>query len=61
MNVYEFDVFTASHDDVKDGRYDIVRSRVIVAATTYARAQDTAGALAVAVHGGMPTAIIPRV
>lgn len=58
--IYHFDVFTALHDEVKTGQLDTVRSRVVVEADTYPTAQDTAAALAVAVHGGMATAALVR-
>lgn len=58
--IYTFDVFTASHDQVKVGQINTVRSRVLVEADTYPTAQDTAAALAVAVHGGMATSALVR-
>jgi len=58
--IYTYDVFTASHDDVKAGRYDTVRSRVTVEADTHPSAQDLACAMAVAMHGGMATSALPR-
>lgn len=64
VSVYEFDVTTAHHDDMKGGGpYRTVRSRVIVsreAYPTYGLAAEVAACLAVAVHGGMPTEILPR-
>lgn len=64
MSDYEFDVFTAKHDDMKGGGpYKEVRSRIIISATafpTYGIAAETAGCMAVAIHGGMPTKILPR-
>ena len=61
--IYTFDVFTSPHDDVKQGITRRVRSRVVISREefpTYATAADTAACLAVAVHGGMPTAVLPR-
>ena len=63
MEHYEFDVFTSPHDDVKVGRIYKRRSRVLISREeypTYAAAYDAAACLAVAVHGGMPTAVLPR-
>lgn len=61
---YSFDVITALHDDMKGGGlYRTVRSRIILsrrAYPTYGIASETAGCLAVAVHGGMPISILPR-
>lgn len=64
MAQYEFDVFTADHDDIKGGGdYPTVRSRVIVsrdAYPTYGLASDVAACIAVAIHGGMPISVLPR-
>jgi alpha-D-ribose 1-methylphosphonate 5-triphosphate diphosphatase PhnM len=63
MEQYEFDVFTASHDQVKAGITKAVRSRIVLSASefpTYSLAADTAACLAVAIHGGMPTAVLAR-
>lgn len=63
MEHYEFDVFTSPHDDVKEGRLERVRSRVLISRDdypSYAAAYDVAACLAVAVHGGMPTSVLPR-
>lgn len=64
MDDYEFDVITALHDDLKGGgNHKSVRSRVIVSRQefpTYGLAADVAGCMAVAAHGGMPTAILAR-
>ena len=60
---YSFDVFTSDHDAVKVGHLVQVHSRVVVSASefpTYGAAAEAAACLAVAVHGGMPTAILPR-
>lgn len=58
---WEFDVLTAHHDDVKGGGLATcrpTRSRVVLSREyTYATAKDLAGALAVAMHGGMPIEI----
>ena len=54
---WEFDVTTALHDDLKDGLAACrsVRSRVVLSREySYATAKDQAGAVAVAVHGGIP-------
>lgn len=60
--IYEFDVFTSSHDDVMAGRLERVRSRVLISDTyTYAQAADLAAALAVGMHGGMPTRVLVRI
>jgi hypothetical protein len=62
--VWEFDVITALHADIKlGGEYRRVRSRVLLSRAAfpgYGLASETAGAFAVAVHGGMPVAILPR-
>lgn len=64
MENYEFDVTTAHHDDMKGGGdYKTICSRVIVSRKefpTYGIAAETAACLAVAIHGGMPTEILPR-
>ena len=61
---WEFDVTTALHDDLKGGRLATcrkVRSRVALSRDySYATAKDLAGALAVAVHGGMATEVLWR-
>ncbi|GAA4101673.1 hypothetical protein ACFFOS_11645 [Nocardioides kongjuensis] len=62
-DVYAFDVFTSRHDDVKAGRVAQVRSRVLVSRAEFPRfadAYEVAANLATAVHGGMPTAVLPR-
>ena len=62
-DVYAFDVFTSRHDDVKAGRVARVRSRVLVSRAEFPRfadAYEVAANLATAVHGGMPTAVLPR-
>lgn len=61
--VYAFDVFTSRHDDVKAGRLARVHSRVLLSRTEFPRfadAYEVAANLATAVHGGMPTAVLPR-
>ncbi|TQK71738.1 MULTISPECIES: hypothetical protein [unclassified Nocardioides] len=62
-DVYAFDVFTSRHDDVQAGRVAQVRSRVLVSRAEFPRfadAYEVAANLATAVHGGMPTAVLPR-
>lgn len=68
IEVWSFDVFTALHDDLKGGlhRSDprAVRSRVIISAVDYPNpvvASEVAACLAVAIHGGMPIDVLPRV
>jgi hypothetical protein len=62
--VWEFDVITALHADLKLGvEYRRLRSRVLLSRSafpSYGLASETAGAFAMAVHGGMPVAILPR-
>lgn len=62
LDVYTFDVMTAPHDDVKRGVLATRRSRVIVSAVhyTYPQAADLAACIAIARHGGMATAVLPR-
>lgn len=61
---YAFDVVTALHDDVKRGPdAPRVQSRVTVSADAFPDwrvAAQVAGCMAVAIHGGMPLAILPR-
>lgn len=60
---WTFDVFTSPHDDVKAGRLCRVWSRVVVSVEAYpssVQASEVAACLAVAVHGGMPTSVLPR-
>jgi hypothetical protein len=62
---YEFDITTVHHDDLKDNGLAAraIRSRVVVSRKefpTYGLAAETAACLAAAVHGGMPTQILPR-
>lgn len=61
---WSFDVITALHDDMKGGGdYRRVYSRVVVsraAFPSWTLAAETAGCMAVAVHGGMPLAILNR-
>jgi hypothetical protein len=65
---WAFDVFTARHDDLKGGRLGrgltrVVRSRVMLSAVDYPSpvvASEVAACLAVAVHGGMPLDVLPR-
>ena len=61
---WEFDVSTATHDDLKVGRLERVWSRVVVSRAecpTFGMAAETAANLAVAVHGGMPTNVLVRI
>lgn len=62
--MYEFDVTTALHDDMKGGGpYKTVRSRIVLSRSefpSYGLAADMAACLAVAIHGGMATAVLPR-
>jgi hypothetical protein len=61
--VYSFDVSTSLHDDVKEGRIVRVWSRVNVsreAFPSYGAAAEAAACIAMCVHGGMATAILPR-
>lgn len=64
MDDHHFDVFTALHDDVKEGgSYSEVWSRVIISSSDYPQtthAAEVASTLAVAVHGGMATACMLR-
>ena len=57
-------MFTALHDDIKDGITREVRSRVVVSDIEFPDwrvAAQVAGCMAVAIHGGMPTRILPRI
>lgn len=61
---WRFDVFTSSHDAVKDGELEQVWSRVVLSRTewpVFEHAYATAACLAVAVHGGMPTRVMVRI
>lgn len=60
---YAFDVATADHDRVKTGQTVERWSRVVVSADEWPDwriAAQVAACLAVAHHGGMPTAVLPR-
>jgi hypothetical protein len=61
---WSFDVTTALQDDMKGGgNSKTVRSRIVLSRAAYPQyglASDTAAALAVAIHGGMATQILPR-
>lgn len=61
---WSFDVTTALHDDMKGGGpYKTVRSRVTVSRQefpSWVTAAQVAGCMACAIHGGMPTEILPR-
>lgn len=62
-DVYEFDVFTSPHEDVKKGVIRKTRSRVLISRKdfpSYPTAVEVAANLAVAIHGGMPTEVLPR-
>lgn len=60
--MFEFDVFTAHHDDIKGGGYKEIRSRVLISEEFPSHeAFALAGCMAVAIHGGMPTRILPRI
>jgi hypothetical protein len=56
-----FDVITSDHDAVKVGVVCQRRSRVVVEADTYAAGVELAACLAMAVHGGMATEVLPRI
>lgn len=61
--MWRFDVFTSPHDDVKRGILDRVWSRVNVSRVEYPSWVDAyavAAEMAVAIHGGMPTSVLPR-
>lgn len=61
--MWSFDVFTSPHDDVKRGRLERVRSRVNISREEYPSwitAYAVAAEMAVAIHGGMPTSVLPR-
>lgn len=61
--MWSFDVTTAHHDDVKRGILATRRSRVVISRVEHPdwrTAAPVAGALAVAVHGGMATSILAR-
>jgi len=63
---WSFDVFTAHHDDIKDPEIRFVRavwSRVLIdreQVPDWRHAYADAACMAVAIHGGMPTAVLPR-
>lgn len=65
--MWEFDVFTVLHDDLKDfglAKAPTVWSRVVLSKDEFPAhhlAQDTAACLAVAVHGGMPVSVLTRI
>lgn len=65
MFVFEFDVFLADHDDVKNGRLFTTHLLVSVAAdgdtqADFLAAELTAIHMAVGMVGGMPTAAMVR-
>jgi hypothetical protein len=61
---WTFDVLTALHDDLKLGPgYPTSRTRVVLSRQAFPdwrAAAETAGCMAVAVHGGMAVDILPR-
>jgi hypothetical protein len=62
-DTWEFDVFTSPHDDVKRGVTVRRWSRVLVSRDEFPDsrvASQVAACMAVAIHGGMPTSILPR-
>lgn len=62
--MFEFDVFTALHDDIKGGGFVERRSRILISDIEFPDwriAAQVAGCMAVAIHGGMPTRILPRI
>jgi hypothetical protein len=61
---WEFDVSTATHDDLKKGVLERVWSRVVMSREefpTFGDAASTAANLAACVHGGMPTNVLVRI
>jgi len=61
--MWEFDIFTAKHDDIKTGSYQEIWSRVVLSDQEFPNpyfAAETAACLAMAVHGGMATKILFR-
>lgn len=57
-----FDVFIASHDDLKAGVLARRWSTVVISRKEFpdsVAASEAAACLAVAVNGGMPTAVLP--
>lgn len=62
---HHFDVFTALHDDIKEGGdYPQVWSRVVISSLVYpstTAAAEVACTLAVSVHGGMAIACYLRI
>lgn len=63
--MWEFDVATALHDEMKGGgRYREMWSRVNVSAVDFPRNEDAAqvaACMAIAVHGGMATQVLTRI
>lgn len=62
MHTYTFDVDTSEHDAVKVGVLVQRTSRVTVLASefrSWVDASEAAACVAVAIHGGMPTAVRP--
>lgn len=61
--MFSFDVATSDHDHVKAGVLVQRWSRVTVSGDAYPDWRDAAqvaACVAVAVHGGMPTSVLPR-
>lgn len=62
--MFEFDVFTALHDDIKTGSFREIRSRVVISSDEFPDwrvAQQVAANMASGIHGGMCTKILPRI
>lgn len=62
MSQWTFDVATSHHDAVKVGVIAQRWSRVHISKDAFPdwrHAAETAGCVAVAIHGGMPTSILP--
>lgn len=61
--MWSFDISVASHDDLKRGITERIWCRVNMCSTEYpnwTEAAQDAGVIAAAIHGGMPTTILPR-
>lgn len=59
--MYEFDVFTALHDDMKGGGYRETHVRVVVSDVyTFCEAYEVAACMAVATSAGCPPRVLPR-
>jgi len=61
---WSFDIQTCDHDDIKVSGYTKARwSRVTInrlEEPVWERAMADAACMAVAIHGGMPTKVLPR-